>query len=104
LHIFTTVYAYFDAGYLPVCLVSRDNAARCDGNAGCPTSAQIKALLPGTLAVLGYNDLQTGPHAVVWDGTQLMFCDYTQPDPVPKLSDLELTGAMLLFPRPSSTE
>lgn len=63
-----------------------------------PTVVEIKAQLPGRIAILGYNDAEAGPHALYWDGGELHDCSEPPPAHPPQLSSLKLEHALILFP------
>jgi hypothetical protein len=60
-----------------------------------PTSDQIKALLIGRPAVVGYTDLQIGLHALAWDGSKAIDCsDVSYVD----LENITIETALILSP------
>jgi hypothetical protein len=58
-----------------------------------PTSSEIKALLPGRLAVIGYADPEAGPHAVPWLRDRAIDCNLLEPI---DLKDIEVHHVLIL--------
>ena len=71
-------YPLWQVGWKAIPFVTRtaENVSAAKELAALPTVEEIKALLPGRLALLGYVDADpaVGPHALAWDGEQAIDC------------------------------
>lgn len=97
------VLPLYDAGFYPTMIIGR--AVLNDGVDGSrfPTSEDLKSILPSKLALIGYCDREDGQHMVIWNHSELVFCDYNQPDPPLTLEDITVAAIIVLEPRPSSS-
>ena len=90
------IYLLLSWGWIAAPLVSKECAKKHklpENNR--PTSDQIKALLIGRPAVVGYTDLQIGPHALAWDGSKAIDCsDVSYVD----LENITIETALILSP------
>ena len=66
-----TIYALFRLGWSAALIVTAEH--KC-GKPSYPSSHEIKSILGGHKAVIGYLDPKVRDHALAWDGNEAIDC------------------------------
>ena len=88
------VYPLLKRGWLAVPLIAKENPKVSDPGR-LPSSDQVKSVLQGRLAIIGYtdNDPRVGDHALAWKRDHAIDCSNGE---FVSLDDITLHGAFIL--------
>jgi len=87
--------ALWEIGWMSTLLVARERSGMEDYPYSLPSSDQIKEILRGKKASVGYvdSDPKVGNHALAWDGTQAVDCSNGE---IVTLDDIAVTSAVIV--------